>query len=155
MTYHFRMDFFHCEVCGSKVKRYNWLNHLQTKTHKRKAKDEDLADLAGVLDWNQCGKCEAHRSLDMFKEGNETCNRCLDRNKRWAEKNREREKKKRDEQKEEKKECNQEYAMRETDCLTCGCRVRKCKWRRHILSNKHLVCAGHTGCWDGVAGVVS
>ena len=99
MTYHFRMEIIHCEVCGSKVKRYNWLKHLETKTHKRKAKDEDLTHLAGVLDWNQCGKCQAHRSLDMFKEGNETCNSYLDRNKRWAEKNHEREKKKRDEQK--------------------------------------------------------
>ena len=54
---------------------------------------------------------------------NETCNSYFDRNKRWAEKNRERDKKKHDEQKEEKKEYNKEYAMRETDCLTCGCRV--------------------------------
>ena len=88
------------------------------------SKDEDLTHLAGVMDWKQCGKCEAHRRLDMFKEGNETCNRCLDRNTRWAEKNREREKKKRDEEKE--KQYNKEYAMREIVCLTCGCRVRKC-----------------------------
>ena len=45
--------------------------------------------------------CQAHRSLDIFSEGNETCNRCLDRNKRWAEKNREREKKKREKKDEE------------------------------------------------------
>ena len=56
-------------------------------------------------------------------------------------------------QKEEKKEYNKEYAMREIDCLTCGCRVRKCKWRRHLLS-KHLMSAGDKGC-DGVAGVVT
>ena len=61
----------------------------------------------------------------MFKGENETCNRCLDGNKRWAEMNREREKKKRDEGKDEKKEYNKEYAMREVDCLTCGCRVRE------------------------------
>ena len=50
MTYCFRMEIIHCEVCGSKVKRYNWLKHLQTKAHKRKGKDEDLTHLARVLD---------------------------------------------------------------------------------------------------------
>ena len=76
------------------------------------------------MDWKQRGKRTAHRSLDMFKGENETCNRCLDRNKRWAEKNHESEKKTRDERKEEK-EYNKESAMREIDCLVCGCRVRK------------------------------
>ena len=43
MTYHFRMEIIHCEVCGSKVKGDKcWLKQLQTKTHKKKAKDEDL-----------------------------------------------------------------------------------------------------------------
>ena len=107
------------------------------------------------IDWKHCGKCEAHRSLDMFKGENETCNSCLDRNKRWAEKNRERQKKKRDEQIEETKEYNKEHAMREIVCLTCGCRVRKCKWGRHILRKKHLMSAGDEGFGDGVAGVVS
>ena len=109
MTYDIRMQIITCEVCGSKVKRYNWLKHLQTKTHKKKANDEDRTHLAGVMDWKQCGKCKAPRSLDMFKGENETCNRCLDRNKRWAEKNHESEKKKRDERKDEKKEYNKEY----------------------------------------------
>ena len=45
--------------------------------------------------------------------------------------------------------------MKEVDCLTCGCRVRKCKWGRHILSKKHFMSAGDKGCGDGVAGVVS
>ena len=141
MTYDIRMETIICEVCGSKVKRYNWLRHLQTKTRKKKAKDEDLTHLAGVMDWKQCGKSKAHRSLDMFEGENETCNRCLDQNKGWAEKNHDSQKKKRDEREDEKKEYNKEYAMREIsiiDCLTCGCRVLKCKWRGHILSNKHL-----------------
>ena len=47
---------------------------------------------------------ETPNNIRPNSEQNETCNRCLDRNKRWTEKNREREKKKRDEQKEEKKE---------------------------------------------------
>ena len=143
------MEIIACEVCGSKIKRYNWLKHLQTKKHKKEAKDEDLTNLAGVVDWKRCWKCQAHRSLDMFKEGNETCNRCLDRNKRWAEKNREREKKKRVERKDEKKEYNKAYGMSQVDCLTCGCRVGKCKWGRHILSKKHLMSAGDKGSQDG------
>ena len=45
--------------------------------------------------------------------------------------------------------------MREVDCLTCGCRVRKCKWARHILSKKHLMSAGDKGSEDGAGGVAS
>ena len=146
MTHHFRMEIIVCEVCVSKIKRYNWLKHLQTTKHKKEAKEEDLTHLAGIVNWKRCWKCQARRSLDMFKEGNETCNRCLDQNRRWAEKNRKREKKKRDGRKDEKKEYNKEYGMRQVVCLTCGCWVRKCKWGRHILSKNMCFCFLNE-CW--------
>lgn len=63
---------------------------------------------------------------NMSKGENQACNTCLDRNKRWAEQNREREKKNRNERKDQKKECNKEYAMREVDCLTCGRLEKAC-----------------------------
>ena len=50
MTYDIRLEIITCKVCGSKVKRYNWLKHLKTKTHKKKAKAEDLTHLAGVME---------------------------------------------------------------------------------------------------------
>lgn len=31
-----------------------------------------------------------------------------------------------------KKDYDKEFAMRKVVCLTCGCRVRKCKWGSHI-----------------------
>ena len=64
---HIRMEIIACEVCGSKIKRYNWLKHLQTKKHKKEAKDEDLTHLAGVGNSKRCWKCQADRNPDMFK----------------------------------------------------------------------------------------
>ena len=120
MTYHIRMEIIHREVCGTIIKRHNWVKHLRTKKHKKETKDGDLTHLAEVFDWKRCWKCHAHRSLDTLKGGNETCNRCLGGNKTWAE-NHKKEKKKGDGRKDEKKEYNKEYAIREVVCLTCGC----------------------------------
>ena len=39
--------------------------------------------------------------------------------------------------KEEKKAYNQEYNRREVECESCECRVKKCKWLRHVGSKKH------------------
>ena len=105
MACHIGLGIIACKVCGSKFKRYNLLKHLQTKHKypKKEAKDERLRHLTGVVVWKRCWKCKAYRSLDMFKEGDETCNKCLDRNNRLAEKNRARENKKRDERRGEKK----------------------------------------------------
>ena len=38
---------------------------------------------------------------------------------------------------EEIKQYNREYSQREVDCVVCGCKVRKCKWKRHTESKKH------------------
>ena len=54
-----------------------------------------------------------------------------------------------------RKNTERNYAMREVHCLTCGCKVRKCKWGRHILSKKHVMSAGDKGSEDGKGGVVS
>ena len=45
--------------------------------------------------------------------------------------------------------------MRQVDCLTCGCRGRKCKWGRRVLGKKLLMSAGDKGSQDCAAGVVS
>lgn len=53
------MDTIESEVCESTIERYNWLKHLQRKKHKKEVKDEELTQLAGVVDWKRCRKCEA------------------------------------------------------------------------------------------------
>ena len=51
-----------------------------TKTHKKKKKEEDEDEVV-TIDWRRCGQCHAHRNLDMYAGGNETCNECLGRSK--------------------------------------------------------------------------
>ena len=43
-----------------------------------------------------------------------------------------------EEHKEEKKAYNQEYNRREVECESCGCKVRKCNWLRHLGTKRHL-----------------
>ena len=39
-----------------------------------------------------------------------------------------------DDIKEKKKACSQI----EIDCGVCGCKVRKCRWNRHVKTKKHI-----------------
>ena len=79
------MEIIECKVCGSKVKKWQWEKHLETKTHKSKIKDGELVeDVVIEIDWKQCKKCKSHRSLDMFSGENATCNKCLDAWHDWA-----------------------------------------------------------------------
>ena len=133
MTYDIRMESITCEVCGSKVKRYNWLKHVQTKTHKKKAKDEDLTHLAGSWIGNNAGNVRLlevliclrgrmRRAIGALTEINGGLRRTTKARRRSMMNERMR-----------RRNTILEYAMRETDCLTCRCRVRKCKWRRHTV----------------------
>ena len=36
-----------------------------------------------------------------------------------------------------KKAYNQEYKRREVECESCGCKVKKCNWLRHLGTKKH------------------
>ena len=78
----------------------------------------------------------------MLSGENGTCNECLAPRKKWAgnnpEKNRELSQRYGEEHKEEKKVYNQEYNRREVDCEVCGCRMKKCNWRRHLETKTHL-----------------
>ena len=42
-----------------------------------------------------------------------------------------------EEHKEEKKAYNQECNRREAGCKSCGCKVKKCNWLRHLRTKKH------------------
>ena len=70
----------------------------------------------------------------MYDRENETCNVRLDRSRRWgyenSERMRETKERYRGTHREEIKEYNREYSQREVDCVVCGCKVRKCKWKR-------------------------
>ena len=42
-----------------------------------------------------------------------------------------------EEHEEEKNAYNQEYNQREVECESCGCKVKKCNWLRHLRTKKH------------------
>ena len=82
--------------------------------------------------------------LEMLRGDNVTCNRCnacLAHGKKWAgnnpEKVRELSQKYGEEHKEKKKTYNQEYNRGEVECESCGCKVKKCNWSRHLATKKH------------------
>ena len=91
----------------------------------------------------RCGQCGCNKELGAFNGENVTCNVCLDRWKRWAEKNVEKKKETdrrwREENKEEKKAYDKAYSEIEVWCEVCECNVRKCKWKRHEETTKHKV----------------
>ena len=138
------MEIIECKVCGSKVKKWQWEKHLETKTHKSKIKDGELVeDVVIEIDWKRCRKCRSHRSLDMYSGENATCNKCLDSWHDWAnrnpEKRKEGNKKYWDEHKEEKRKYNEEYRKFEIDCEVCGCKIKKSNWARHVKTGKHIL----------------
>ena len=124
------------------MKSWQWEKHITTKKHMKKMKHDEENE-EGKNDWRRCGKCHAHRNLDMYVGGNETCNVCLERSRRWVSENSERmretKERYRGSHREELREYNQEYSQREVDCIVCGCKVIKCKWKRHSESKRHMM----------------
>ena len=64
------------------------------------------------------------------------CNKCIERSNRWKRNNPD--KAKEYQQNRERKEYRKEYSKIEIYCDTCTCPVRKCRWSKHILTQKHL-----------------
>ena len=85
------------------------------------------------------GKCRGHKVLEMFRGDDATCNRCLARRKKngQAIQTKSGSRKYGEEHKEEKKAYNQEWNRREAGCKSCGCKVKKCNWLRHLRTKKH------------------
>ena len=115
------------------MKAWQWEKHLMTKKHMKKMTNDDENEEVKV-DWRRCCQCHAHRKFDMYVGENDTCNVCLDRSRRWvhgnSERMRETKERYRGTHREETREYNREHSMREVDCVVCGCKVRKCKWKR-------------------------
>ena len=88
-----------------------------------------------------CKNCNATKDADLFYEDRKYCIRCLDKEKEkyWknVDKERERHKTYFEEHKEERKEYKKAYRQIEIECEVCKCKVKKCNWARHALTEKH------------------
>ena len=130
----------YCEVCRHNIRKLGWAKHLKTKKH--------IENETGVeeVEKKQCRTCGCWRVLELYRGENATCNICLGYRESWAKKNEEKvrvmNKNYWDEHKVEKKVYNKEYSQREVDCEVCECRVRNCKWARHLVSRKHMLGGG-------------
>ena len=131
----------YCEVCDCNIKQSCWNKHVNTNKHKQNTKGE--VEEVEEVEKRRCGQCGCNKELGAFNGENVTCNVCLDRWKRWAEKNVEKKKEAdrrwREENKDSKKEYDREYSLIEVWCGICECNVRKCKWKRHEETRKHQV----------------
>ena len=91
----------------------------------------------------RCRKCRCWRVLELYRGENATCNICLGYTEKWAKKNaekvREMNKNYREDMKDDIKEKKKAYSQIEIDCGVCGCKVRKCKWNRHVKTKKHIL----------------
>ena len=93
-----------------------------------------------------CADCGIKKDLDKFTGKNTTCNACLEKGRRWRAKNPDKVKAKWAEYYEENKpeilaknrEYRKIYNLIEVGCEVCECKVKKCRWRKHILTRKHL-----------------
>ena len=94
-------------------------------------------------DKKRCRKCRCWRVLELYRGENATCNICLGYTEKWAKKNaekvREMNKNYREDMKDDIKEKKKAYSQIEIDCGVCGCKVRKCKWNRHVKTKKHIL----------------
>ena len=88
-----------------------------------------------------CGDCNVKRDLENFVGMNKCCERCFQKRRRYRERNpekvKERSKKYKEENSEQIKAYRNEYNKIEIDCEVCKCKVKKCRWKKHIETQKH------------------
>lgn len=97
------------------------------------------------MEKKECRSCMCLRVLELFSGKNLTCDKCLEKSKRYRDRHPERMRESwkryydehREEVIEKKKEYMKEYNRRNVECKICGCEVRKIHWARHERTRKH------------------
>ena len=93
------------------------------------------------MEQNTCGDCRTTKDLDRFTGKNITCNACLEKGRRWRVKNPDNAHYYEDYAQEilaRNREYRKTYNLIEVDCEVCECKVKKCRWSKHILTKKQL-----------------
>ena len=97
------------------------------------------------MDKRQCKRCCVVKALEDFKDTNKYCERCLEKEREKYQKNREKKRERwqkyyknnKTEILEKGKEYNKEYRQLEVFCDYCQCKVKKCRWSKHLQTEKH------------------
>ena len=97
------------------------------------------------MDKRQCQRCCVVKALEDFKDTNKYCERCLKKEREKYQKNREKRRERwqkyyrnnKTEILEKGKEYNKEYGQLEVFCDFCQCKVKKCRWSKHLQTEKH------------------
>ena len=92
------------------------------------------------MDKRYCKRCNAIKSVEEFNEVNKYCIRYLEKERDKYQKNKEKKEERwqkyctdnKNEILEKKKEYRKEYRQLEVYCDTCQCKVKKCRWSKHI-----------------------
>ena len=102
------------------------------------------------MEKKECKSCKCMREMELLSGKNLTCDKCLEKGRRYSqrhpEKNREKARRYREqhleEEKERKKVYMKEWNQREKDCEVCGCKMKIGHWSRHMRTKKHRDNAG-------------
>ena len=101
---------------------------------------EKLID--GNNDCKICSKCKQSRPLDWFEDGKKLCNQCLNHQRAYRQRHREKisnyNKTYYQENKEQVLEKVKEWHNKFTDCFYCKCPVSNHNMSVHIRTNKHI-----------------
>ena len=97
------------------------------------------------MDKRQCKRCCVIKALEDFKDTNKYCERCLEKEREKYHKNREKKREKwqkyytnnKTEILEKKKEYKKDYMQLEVFCDYCQCKVKQCRWSKHLQTEKH------------------
>ena len=74
----------------------------------------------------RCTRCKVARDKNEFRDENKSCNKCLEKERRYKERN-----------KDKIKETKQRYRLLEKYCEVCDCNVRKNYFSEHLKTQKH------------------
>ena len=75
---------YYCKVCDCDMGSKSRFKHLKSKKHLDNLNGKESEDES---DKRKCGACQVSRGLDQFRGENITCNKCLDKWKRYKDKN--------------------------------------------------------------------
>ena len=98
------------------------------------------------MEKKECKSCKCMRGIELFSGENSTCDKCLEKSKRYRErhpeKNREKARRYREqhleEERERKKVYMKEWNQREKECEVCTYKMKIGHWSRHIRTIKHV-----------------
>ncbi len=97
------------------------------------------------MDKRQCTRCCVVKALGDFKDTRKYCQKCLEKERENYRKNKDEKRERwktyytnnKTEILEKGKEYKKKYRKLEVFCDYCQCKVKKCRWSKHLQTEKH------------------